>query len=60
MVATTSLITRSNYFYGMIVDDGSGPPHKAYGFVLIQELPSASFTALTSPYHSAKVVLSVP
>lgn len=60
MVVTTSLITRSNYFYGMIVDDGSGPPHKAYGFVLIQELPSASFTALTSPYHSAKVVLSAP
>lgn len=60
MVVTTSLVTRSNYFYGMIVDDGSGPPHKAYGFVLIQELPSASFTALTSPYHSAKVVLSAP
>ncbi|MBL9142594.1 MAG: hypothetical protein JNM99_02830 [Verrucomicrobiaceae bacterium] len=60
MVVATSLVPRSNYFYGMIVDDGSGPPHKAYGFVLIQELPSASFTALTSPYHSAKVVLSAP
>lgn len=36
MVVTTSLITRSNYFYGMIVDDGSGPPHRAYGFVLVR------------------------
>ena len=49
-------VTRNNKFSGVIVNDGT--TQKAYGYHLFEELPSAGFTAATSPYHSAKVVLS--
>lgn len=57
-VVTTKLVTRTNSFYGMIVNDGT--TQKAYGYHLFQTLGSASATASTTPYHSCKVVLSAP
>jgi hypothetical protein len=57
-VMTTKLVTRTNKFYGMIVNDGT--TQKAYGYHLFQELGSATATASTTLYHSCKVVLSAP
>lgn len=57
-VVATKLVTRTVSYYSTIVDDGTD--QKAYGFFLLQELPSLvpAYTATTSPYHSGKVVLS--
>ena len=43
-------------YYSTIVDDGTD--QRAYGFFLLQELPSIGFTTATTPYRSGKVVLS--
>lgn len=56
MVVTPKLVTRTVSHYSTIVDDGT--VQKAYGFFLLQELPSIGFTTLTTPYRSGKVVLS--
>ena len=57
-VVATKLVTRTVNFYSTIVDDGTD--QRAYGFFLLQELPSLvpAYTATTSLYRSGKVVLS--
>lgn len=55
-VVATKLVTRTVNYYSTIVDDGTDP--MAYGFFLLQELPSPGFTTATTPYRSGKVVLS--
>ena len=52
----TQLVTRTVNYYSTIVDDGTD--QRAYGFFLLQELPSIGFTTATTPYRSGKVVLS--
>ena len=48
--------TRKSFFESLVVDDGS--VQKAYGFFILEELPSASFpTATSTPYHSGKILL---
>lgn len=57
-VVTTKLVTRTVSYSSTIVDDGIS--QKAYGFFLLQQLPSLvpAYSATTSPYRSGKAVLS--